>query len=191
MRKIGLVIVLVMFSGAQVAAGTVVEVPLPDLAGRYFIYEVYQRDCVFSLAVVPEVVHGAWLRLVGTATLRLTDCCLYPFEPYLEPFIFEGRMADTMTGGAWGCGLGRFESGAFDLTVPFAAWAGASWGFLLDDGVGEVQLAGDGCPKVDSCWPVTECSEAYVEQAFLVLDAEFPIPVEESTWGRIKALFLD
>jgi hypothetical protein len=188
MRKIGFVVALAILFTSQLAAATVVEIPLPDLGGRYFLYETYQRSCLFSLPGHPAIIHSASLRLVGTATIRMTWCAIYPSEPYAELFGFGATMPDATTGGAWGAGLSRAESGAFDLMVPFAPYSGASWGFL-DDGTGEVTLSGGGCPILDSCWPVTECSEANVEQAFLVLDAEFPIPVEQSTWGRVKALF--
>ena len=164
------------------------EIPLPDLAGRYFVNETYQRSCLFSLPGHPAIIESASLRLVGTATIRMTWCDIYPSDPYPEPFGFWATMPDATTGGSWGAGAHRTESGAFDVTVPFASYAGATWGFL-DGGTGTVTLGGSGCPILDGCWPVTDCSEAYVEQAFLVLDGEFPIAVEETTWGRVKALF--
>ncbi len=181
---------VMLFLTVSFAVATVVEVPLPELAGRYFLYETYQRSSSFELSRPPEIVHSGSLRLVGAFTVRQTWCAIYPSERYPEPFRFEASMPDPSTGGAWGSGLNSTESVAFDLTIPFDAYSDASWGFL-EDATGEIILAGHGCPILDSCWPVTECSEAFVEQAYLVLDAEFPVPVDESTWGRIKALFDD
>ena len=172
------------------AAGEVVEIALPELVGRYFDYELNQRRCSFELPQAPTVVHGASLHLVGRATVRMSWCGFGSMEPYPEAFRLFATMPDTETGGAWGSTLWATESGAFDVSLPFGTRSGATWAFL-DDKTGQIEANSMGCPVVDSCFPVTICSEAFVEQAFLVLDAEFPVPVDESTWGRIKALFHD
>jgi hypothetical protein len=172
------------------AVGAVVEIPLPDLAGRYYLYDVFQRTCAFELSQPPTVVHSASLRLVGTATVRMAWCGFGSMEPYPEAFRLFATMPDSETGGAWGSSLWTTDSGAFDVSLLFEPRSGATWAFL-EDATGEVSVNSMGCPVLDSCWPVTLCSEAFIEQAFLVLDAEFPVPVDESTWGRIKALFHD
>ena len=188
MLKIFLLCVTLSWCMAGATAATVVEFPLPELGGRYYDTETYQRNASFHLLPIPVAVHGASLRLVGTLTIRLTDCGYWPFEPFPQTFVFVGDLPDPTTGGVWGAGFISDANGSFDQSIVFSTRSGASWEGL-ETGIGEVTLSGTGCPVVDGCWPLTLCSEAVIEQAYLVVDAEFPIPVGEATWGRIKALF--
>ena len=176
------------FSVVNVALGTVLEIPLPGLAGRYFLEDVYQRDTSFELPLPPTTVNGAFLRLVGTATIRFTWCDPQPSDLYAQSFIFHGALPDYTTGGSGWVDLGMVENGPFEITAPMTTRSGASWAFL-ETGTGHIYISGSGCPILDGCWPVTDCSEVFVEEAYFVLDAEFPIPVDGSTWGRIKALY--
>jgi hypothetical protein len=185
MLRILLVFVTLSWCMVGVAAATVVEVPLPELSGRYYDTETYQRTAPFHLLPIPVAVHSVSLRLVGTLTIRLAYC---DFDPFPTMFAFEANLPDPATEGAWGAWFGSDANGSFDQSIVFSTRSGASWGGL-ETGFGEVTLSGMGCPVVDGCWPLTLCSEAVVEEAYLVVDAEFPIPVGEATWGRIKALF--
>jgi hypothetical protein len=185
MLRIFVVFVTLSWCIVGVAAATVVEVPLAELSGRYYDTETYQRTAPFHLLPIPVAVHSASLRLVGTLTIRLTYC---DFDPFPQMFVFEANLPDPTTGGTWGAGLISDANGSFDQSIVFSTRSGASWEGL-ETGIGEVILSGTGCPVVDGCWPLTLCSEAFVDQAYLVVDAEFPIPVGEATWGRIKALF--
>jgi hypothetical protein len=188
MRRTLFLVGVLFWCVAGLARASIVEIPLPELRGRYYLYDTYQRTAPFGVLPIPAVVHGASLRLVGTLTIRLTYCGIYPSEPYPETFLFQATMPDPTTTGTWGSGFISNADGSFDRTVVFASRGGATWAFL-QGGTGEVTLFGEGCPEVDLCWPVTFCSEAFVEDAYLVIDAEFPIPIHESTWGGIKALF--
>jgi hypothetical protein len=189
MRRVYVVAVIMLLLSAPGVKATIVEIPLPELGGRYFLYDTFRRSCTFQLPQRPAMVHGAWLHLTGVATIRLTDCGYDPFEPYPERVDFVPTMPDPTTGGGWGGqAFTPPESGPFELTIEFHTASGASWRFL-EDTVGEIELVGIGWSILDLCYPLTEWSEAFVEQAVLVFDAEFPIPVEENTWGSIKALF--
>jgi hypothetical protein len=188
MRRSWFLVAISLCCVSRWAAGEVVEIPLPELTGQYINYELNRRTCSFELSKAPTVVHGASLRLVGTATVRMSWCGFGSMEPYPETIWLFATMPDTETGAAWGNAMGAAESGAFDVTLPFQTTSGATWAFL-NDKTGQIEVDAIGCPIVDLCWPVTICSEAFVEQAVLVLDAEFPVPVDESTWGRIKALY--
>jgi hypothetical protein len=188
MFKVAFVVTLAILFWAQLASSTIVEVPLPELTGRYFTDEVYQRNCTFVLSAPPTVVHSAALRLIGTSTIRLAYCDNDMFT-FSIPVQFLGRMLDETTGGEWDANTIRSEDGAFNVTVPFVPFAQASWAFLQQNGTAQINLLGYGTPDIDSCWPLTLWSEAFVEQAVLIIDAEFPIPIEQSTWGRVKALF--
>jgi hypothetical protein len=56
------------------------------------------------------------------------------------------------------------------------------------DGEGEVNVTGDTGFLPGGCWEVAP-PEATVSEAVLYVDADFPVPAESNTWGRIKALY--
>ncbi len=190
MRYVFWTLVVSLLVAASIVRATVVETPLPELQGRYFLEETFARTATFRLQAPPILVHAAWLRLTGTVTVRLVYCDYLPYEPYPYPMGFAAEMPRPTPPGWWdGVTHTSSESGSFELTIQFRPTnAESNWDFL-DDGVGELDLWSQGCPVIDLCWPVTQCTEAFVTDAVLVLDAEFRVPVEDTTWGRVKALF--
>jgi len=56
---------------------------------------------------------------------------------------------------------------------------------------GETQLELYGAPAilVGLCFQNPSPPSAIVEEAVLIIDAEFPVAIETSTWGAIKALY--
>jgi hypothetical protein len=61
----------------------------------------------------------------------------------------------------------------------------ATWSFLMD-GIGDVTLVGAD--------PGTWCNvlaspSTVITEAVFIIDAEFPVAVEPSTWGKVKALY--
>jgi hypothetical protein len=79
------------------------------------------------------------------------------------------------------------QSGSFDISSAFVPYRDPTWEFLLD-GQGELTLIGGDGILPSGCWPMPSPS-ATVTEAVLVIDADFPVAVDESTWGRIKALY--
>ena len=81
------------------------------------------------------------------------------------------------------------QSGAFEWTAEFRAIPASArdWGFLLD-GEASVVLFGAPAPLVGLCEVITQPT-ATVTEAVLIVDAEFAVPVDETTWGRVKALY--
>jgi hypothetical protein len=106
-------------------------------------------------------------------------------------FELYADMADPTTGGTWHAGDSTPEvAGEFQILEPFTPRCcdPASWDFLLD-GQGDISLRGVPLGLVDLCQPISAPPEATVNEAVLVLDAEFPVPTDATTWGRIKGLY--
>ena len=79
---------------------------------------------------------------------------------------------------------GRFEWRAQFRPSPHTT----TWSFLMD-GEADISLFGAPAGLVGLCWPVSSPPTAVVEEAVLIVDAEYAVPVEATSWGRIKALY--
>jgi hypothetical protein len=173
----------------------IVEIPLVNLHGAYHVYfnqpqgDATTRISSFQLDQLPTEVRGAWIRISGITVVGEQDCLPELGEgPFPYPFVFNFLMKDSTTGEWWsGGGLTSYESGPYEITVELNALFGASWEFLKENGRGEVRAEG-GWGFVLMCWGVVGPS-ASVEQAVLIIDADFPVPVENTTWGRIKEIY--
>jgi hypothetical protein len=77
-------------------------------------------------------------------------------------------------------------TGPLSWTAPFQKTPNSTtWSFFMD-GVADVTLYGT--DPYTWC-NVTSSPTTNITEAVLLLDAEFPIAVEPSTWGRVKALY--
>jgi hypothetical protein len=85
-----------------------------------------------------------------------------------------------------------FTAGAFSWTAAFQAVppSGSTWDFLLD-GTAEINLWGEPSGFILICSPASPSPTLTVTEAVLIIDGDFPIATETSTWGRIKALYRD
>ena len=187
MRFIPLVVAMLMLVPGLGVQAEVVEIALHQLEGRYGEYDIWGRGSSFQLPQRPIVVHDVWLRLIGTVNVREVQCEGSPSFP--APVSFDVTMRDYTSGGWWGVWpVTPTESGEFELTVRFLPQHEPTWDFL-SDGTGEIGLLASSCPESDSCWPVTTCSDAVLTEVVLIVNADFPVPTEGMTWGRIKALY--
>ena len=193
---IAFVLALQVGAVTGVSAETV-SVPLPMIQGRYYV-DInppvtlhYHRQEHFELARVPLSVSGAWLHVSGTFVAGETSCWLYDpadqdtFAQKIELFASLNDttgvwdpIADWMTG---------TESGPLEYTTPFLrASREVNWEFLK---------AGYGLVGMTVTFMIfPECSvliwpEATIEQAELIIEGEFAVAVDQSTWGGIKALY--
>jgi len=168
--------------------GEIVEIPLAEVCGPYPFGAASERTASFELDRPPIIVHGAWIRLSGFAHVGSFTCEDSGPYPFLLHFV--ASMTDSATGGEWGTSVVTpEETGPFELTAGFEPTppVGTTWEFVAD-GSAELMLWGGPLLLVTVCWPITY-PDAVVDQATLLLDAEFATPVESNTWGRIKALF--
>ena len=165
-----------------------VEVPLPELNGLYTLYE-FQRTAVFELPCQPAAITGASIRISGHATVGAVVCEWG--GPYPWSMMMDATIPDTTTGADWlATSQTPEEPGTFEMTAVFGDLYGQdpSWDSLLG-GVGEVTLRAAPLGIVGLCWEVSPPPEATVTSAVLVVDGDFPIPVQPRTCGKIKALY--
>jgi hypothetical protein len=186
-RIAGLLVTVVL--ALSTANAEVLEIPLPGLLGVYPLDEQNAtRTVEFELPQAPLVVNGAWFRISGTTGVGTTTCDgggLYPWPMDVSAF-----MADTVSAHVWiAWALMPEEPGPFAWTAEFRPIPStATWEFLLD-GEAEISLFGAPTALVGLCWPVSAPPTANVEEAVLIVDAEFPVGLEATSWGRIKALY--
>ena len=189
--RIALLTTIVCVSGLH---AEIVEIPLPGLHGFYPGDSPVTREALFSLDRPIEYVHGAWLKLAGGATVGAFEC----WDDYIGGpccrtavvIAFTATMRDSTTGGFWIAGGNSMpEPGPFDSKQGFFPILHPTWDFLLD-GEGIITLVGYPTePALDECYMITPYPDAIVDEVILILDVDFRVPVESSTWGSIKALY--
>ncbi len=189
-------LMLCLFAEAILAAGLaraeIREFSLPDLDGVYTCQPSPSRSVNFGLDPAPALVRSVSIRLSGETNVREWFCDLDP--PFPLPVTLYVAIPDPVTGGEWYTyGTAPRVTGAFEMTLKFHPYAPQyfgepSWDFL-SAGSGRAVVYGGGAPIIDICWPIGDLSDARVSGAFLVIDGEFPVPVEPTSWGRIKSLF--
>jgi hypothetical protein len=177
---------------AATAHAEVVEVPLTGLQGVYTTGGTY-RTAHVQLDRTPIAVHSVRIRFSGESTVRYWYCDLEDSIPI--PVKFYAEINDPITAGLWfGGGATAEESGEYQIESGFYAShkpnsPTPTWDFLIQYGSCGVSLEGCCNPASDLCQPYSTFSDATVASAILMIDAEFPVPVGETSWGRIKALF--
>jgi hypothetical protein len=197
MRSIALLLTLGLFALPRTAAAIVVEVPLPELAGTYGELSAGgSRVCTFHLPGLPALVRGVSLHVRGTTEVGVLMCDGQDGIVRPQPWMTEidGRMTDTPGRDWWAWTNLPVEgappvAGGFDWTGAFRSYDGGTWGFL-NDGEGTMELLGGATAYVLSCtpgsWPPPR---VFVEEATLIVDADFAVPAPVTTWGRIKAAY--
>jgi hypothetical protein len=180
-RTLGVASFLLGLLCSHSALAEIAEIPLPGLLGTY----PAARTASFQLRSEPLVIRGASIRLAGEATVG-SSMCLWG-GPYSLTLTFNAHMLDTPEG-YWSAGGGAPEPGSFEFTSEFYPLIGnPTWEFLMD-GSGQLTLYGSIGALLTDCWEVTSPT-ATVTEATLYVDAEFPVPTETTSWGRIKALY--
>jgi hypothetical protein len=103
-------------------------------------------------------------------------------------------MYDDLPNRVWSIEDSPFNpAGAFEWTRDFRGWSvfGAplpTWGFLLD-GSAELEFVAADNNVLLGCSGVMPPPKAWVEEAVFLLDADFAVPVQSATWGRVKAAY--
>jgi len=183
---VALIAIVIVTTSTTVAE--VVEIPLPGLLGTYPITDQNgTRTVTFQLPAVPLAIHGASFRISGTTGVGAVSCEWG--GPYAWSMDIGASMKDTFAHFWLASALMPQEAGPFAWTEEFHATPSTTtWGFLMD-GEAEIRLNGAPVGLVDLCWPVSAEPTATVTEAVLIVDAEFPVPVDATSWGRIKALY--
>jgi len=192
MRGFLFIIVLMALVLSDSAPAEVVEVPMPELRGRYFAEDTITRYASIQMYPAPLSIAGVSIRITGTHIFGEIWCetgggFMVP-QPY--PVAFHASIPDTVNGDWWMASQSaQLPSGDFEITMPFQQLYGwyVTWDFFLA-GYAEVRLDGPGAGFILTCTP-TIWPDATVTDAVLLVDGEFPAATEQSTWGSIKALF--
>ena len=188
-------IALLMLAVAVLARADVFSIPLPGLHGLYdnVTQNGGSRTTSFQLPGPPAIVRGAKLHLVGTTEVGTLHCgalgeLVYPWNTQSQ-----GQMLDG-PGKYWLAEASNPDTaGAFDTIASFQGLAisgsDPTWSFLFD-GQGEITLLGGtagvllgGCT---TSWPPPTFT---VTGAWLLVDADIPVPAGTTSWGAVKAIY--
>lgn len=194
MNRVFPTFVALMIAASGAISAETIEVPLPTLQGWYGIDGacICYGDAYFQLSRMPSMINGVSIRLSGTVHVGQYTCD-FGTGPYTYPFrfYFHASMRDTVSGFLWGAdGNSPEDSGDFEVLVPFRQtsihWP-VTWDFLMA-GYGRVNLTAMPEGIIVDC-DVLDWPSATIEDAALLIDGEFEVSVDQSTWGSIKALF--
>jgi hypothetical protein len=192
MRVIAPAFAIIALAATAVLASEVIQVPLPELAG-YYSQALYSRSAPFHLGRAPLAVTSVSIRLIGSTDLGEYYCDLGYGEqgPFPYPEWFTATIPDTINQGLWwadGYVLDQPVGGEFENTAPFRRLSGpATWGFLTS-GYGTVRLDGMPPALILMCYSTLD-PDGTITSATLLIEGEFPVAAERSTWGGIKALY--
>jgi len=173
---------------ATTAAAEVLEIPLPALLGSYPIGPGNtSRTVAFQLPRIPTVIHGVSFRVVGTSNIGVADCHQAGTAD-LWPMEFVAEMKYSPDDYWQALEEPSYSPGVFTRTAEFEpAMETTTWEFMLD-GEADVTLFGAPLAVLGLCDPIL-FPTGNITEAVLIVDAEFTLAVEASTWGRIKALY--
>jgi hypothetical protein len=175
------------------AAATVIEVPLPELAGTYtcagFLHpSECNRTVAIHLPVNPALIHSVSLRVNGTMIPTIFTCDTYPPAPHgvvLTAELYE----PGNTSNQWWVWRPVTQEGPMAYFETFQPYpASMTWAFLLD-GAAELHFRVDGSSAIPECSPTGPLQPTTVESATLLVDGDFPTPVARRSWGHLKSIY--
>jgi hypothetical protein len=193
MFKIQVIFVMGLLLAAHIVSADTLEVQLPQLVGAYSINGVQSRIAPFRLDRIPTAIYRVSIRISGAVNLGQYECWFgiepTPGPPDLDGVWFGAELPDTVSGNSWVGDADSAEDGPFEHTMVFRQLYGmpVTWEFLKG-GYGEIQLMATPSNMFLECsatvWP-----SATVAEAVLIVEGDFAVGVEETTWGSIKSLF--
>jgi len=170
----------------QVADATVIEISLPGLLGGY---QNTSHTVSVVLPAPPLVIHGASFRCAGTRVNGLMYCAGEPPEgQYPAPISLYAQLAADDFASVWYAEDPNYLSGSGEFTWTTAfrpVPPSATWAFFMD---GMTNLTFFGVDPGTWCM-IASSPSAIITEAVFIVDAEFPVAVERSTWGKVKALY--
>lgn len=170
------------------ARAEVLQIHVPGLIGTYPVGPGnYTRSVTITLPKLPDQIHGASFWIYGGGTVGVVDCG-NPGQADVWPMEYIAEMQDG-EGGAWiAYHEPNYVPGQFIRAAAFEQFSGMEdWDFRMD---GEAELVLSGAPSsaMSGCDPIVAPTGSIFD-AYFFLDADFPVAVEATTWGRIKALY--
>jgi hypothetical protein len=174
-----------------------VEIPLSQLSGDYVTtcYDCsVSRQETFRLDRLPINIYSASIRLRGLSVPGEYSCdWVIPTSPWHIEFL--ATLSDSVTGGVWradsiiAADYVHRDPSEFEVEIRFQPESGATWE-SLEVGRGTLILLGkpEWMPRSISCGAIS-FPAATLYLATLIVDGDYQIGVQQSTWGSIKALF--
>jgi len=169
-------------------------VPLPGAAGLYSAGPAPAttvRTATFHLPGPPALIRGVSLHVTGTTEVGTIACDEIP-GPLAWPTAVSGQMLVAPQGGWIVYGPMPTTAGAFDWTAPFLSFqtgpGTVGWTFL-STGTGQVTINGGPSSFVLTCGPSSPPPTVTITGAWLVVDADIPVPARGASWGRLKAVY--
>lgn len=188
MRRSAIVVVACSCLAVPLARAEVIEVLLPGLAGAYPGDSTTTRSAIIQLPRIPDVIHSVSIRVEGVSIVGVAHC-QQSGSANVWPMEFVGEMTGSPDRSWLAFPPPRYLSGQFESTGDFEPLTEEStWDFLMD-GEGEIVLSGGPLRELLLCDPILWPQGASVTEAWLIVDADFPLAVEATTWGRVKALY--
>jgi hypothetical protein len=194
MKQFACIIILLICILPNTTLGAIVEIELPEAIDHYyFVGELpsggYER--VFSITYLgPEaVILSAALHFIGTATSGLVECWFHEF-PDTNSYPFEAvitEMRKPGDSGYWLSYASPIVDGSFD--VQDTCDSHGAFKTLFAEDIIDLSVMMFPIGTVDLCHALVY-PEGYILEAYLVLDLEYAIPSEPTTWGEIKALYI-
>jgi len=186
------IFLFIILASASVSASEITEIPLPELHGSYFFNfhnETTIQNVLFEFDTAPTTIYDVRIKLSG-----IVDAGHYICDPYPVPIWwgieFKTFIDDSVTGGYWHAYAATpRHDGSFELEEEFTPHSQATWEFLKScTGGGRViirpELASFGLSCYHHIYP-----SVVVEEAFLVIEADIKVAIENYTWSSIKAQY--
>jgi len=172
------------------ARAEVIEVLLPGLAGAYSGDSTTTRSAQIQLPRIPDLIHSVSIRVEGVSMVGVAHC-QQSGSANIWPMEFVAEMTDSPDELWLAFPPPHYSSGEFESTGCFEPTTEeTTWDFLMD-GEGEIALSGGPLRELLLCDPILWPEGGSVTEAWLIVDADFPLAVEATTWGRIKALYAE
>jgi hypothetical protein len=177
---------------ARPALATVIEVPVPELAGTRSCAPLSDSSCaqtvVIHLPAIPAVVRSVSLRVLGTTTFAWFSCGASG-QPYTVPtsFIAYGHKPGYFPADSWLAHHTNTTPGPIACTEPFEPLSG-TWAFL-SDGALQLDFLIDATGPIDDCNLAGPRDSTTLDSVTLLVDGDFPTPTVRSSWGHLKAIY--
>ena len=192
--RLTILFLILSLVGPNVARSELREIHLPELRGTYVVINLFSLEATvkvakFQIVPAPIAVHKATLRIKGLSVLGEIACLPEIGGPFPWSYPFYSHLRDSKSYPGF-TSFGEAPEGTFELMIDYRAQFGATvdWIDVLGDGKSKVYLGGGGVGFIAMCG-ATISPIVVVTEVVLLVDAEFPGPIKESTWGRIKALY--
>ena len=193
MRFIIIILTLILAAGNIFA--DVIQFPITGTTGPYPIPNVqpeqsYGRVDSITYSGPTAIVRSISLHLIGFAQNGLLECCNFLYNcPDTTSYQLEssGMISRLGESGFWYGGTVLWEDGMFDLTKSFTSWNGFTT--LVDGDIFEVKVYLMPAGIAGTCNAIPPIPNGTVDEAYLIFDIDYVIPVRSTSWGEIKALY--